>query len=139
MKKSVLLVEDNESIRENTCELLELEGYEVIIATDAFKGLELVKLRLPDLILCDILMPGMDGYTFLQTIKNDLRHSTIPLIFFTAYSEPSEIKKGMSMGAVDYLVKPFDGDQLIGIVRKNMSAEIPGDDIRSSLSISKRS
>jgi len=126
MKKLILLVEDSEPIRENTSELLELAGYEMVIATDAYNALELVKLKPPDLILCDISMPGMDGYTFLQTIKDNSQLSSIPFIFFTAYSEPSEIKKGFLMGAVDYLVKPFDGDQLVEMVKKNLSAETVG-------------
>jgi CheY-like chemotaxis protein len=124
MKKCILLIEDNEPIRENTAELLELDNYEVIVATDGYEGLEMLQARKPDLILCDILMPKMDGYDFLRAMRKDYRFSSLPFIFFTAYSEKKDIEKGIQMGATDYLVKPFEANELIRLIQKYLPKEV---------------
>ena len=126
MKRCILLIEDNEVIRENTREILELSDFEVIAASGGIKGLELLQIKKPDLILCDILMPEMNGYEFFQAIQKDHDVSSIPFIFLTAYSEKKDVEKAMSMGAEDYIVKPFDADDLVALVRKYLPELIQG-------------
>lgn len=118
MKQCILLLEDNDFIRENAVELLELADYDVVAAEDGAKGLELLKTIKPDLILCDIQMPGMNGYEFFTTIKVDKSIASIPFIFLTAHSEKRDIEKALELGALDYIVKPFDADELIRVVGK---------------------
>ena len=116
MKKFILLIEDNEPIRENTAELLELADYEVLAANGGKNGLEMISERKPDLILCDIAMPQMDGYEFLRAVREDYGLSSTPFIFFTAFSEKSDIQKGLKLGANDFVVKPFEPDELISLI-----------------------
>ncbi len=113
MKNIILVVEDNEPIRDNTIELLELSNYKVISACNGKEGLCLALEQIPDLILCDIQMPEMDGYLLLELIRKEpsLAHSRF--IFFTASAEKKEISKGMDMGADGYIVKPFSGEELL--------------------------
>jgi CheY-like chemotaxis protein len=118
MKRCILLIEDNESIRENTAEFLDLCGYEMLVATDGNEGFEMIRVKKPDLILCDILMPNMNGYDFLQAVKKDDGLSSIPVIFFTAYSETVDVQKGLQMGAADYIIKPFDPELLVTLIQK---------------------
>jgi CheY-like chemotaxis protein len=120
MGKTILLIEDNEPLRENTIELLELANYDVLVAENGFAALELIKTKTPDLILCDIMMPEMDGYEFLKNITGDRQPVPVPFIFFTAYSEKTDIQKGMQMGATDYIVKPFNADELIGLIQQHL-------------------
>jgi CRP/FNR family cyclic AMP-dependent transcriptional regulator len=124
MKQCVLLVEDNGPIRENTAELLELFDYAVIVAKDGEQALEMITEKKPDLILCDIMMPKMDGYEFLKIIRQEYQLNNIPFIFFTAYSEKIEMQKGLQMGASDYIVKPFEPDILIFTIRKYLPAQV---------------
>jgi CRP/FNR family transcriptional regulator, cyclic AMP receptor protein len=124
MKKCILLVEDNDPMRENTAELLELSNYEVIVARDGKQGLKMFLARNPDLILCDIMMPGMNGYEILRTLREDYRIFSTPFIFLTAYSEKKDIEKGLQMGATDYMIKPFDGDDLINLIHKHLPEQV---------------
>lgn len=128
MKRRILLIEDNDVIRENIIEILELSDFEVIAASDGIKGLELLQFKKPDLILCDILMPQMNGYDFFQAIQQDQNVSSIPFIFLTAYSEKKDVETALSMGAQDYIVKPFDADDLVALVRKYLPELIQGFD-----------
>ena len=116
--KRILLVEDNIAIRENTTELLELAHYEVIAASNGQEGLDMAVREKPDLILCDIMMPEIDGYHFLEILRSKSIFRTTPFLFFTASAEQSEIRKGLEAGANDYITKPFDADQLIELVVK---------------------
>lgn len=124
MKHCILLLEDNDFIRENIIEILELSNYEVLSTTDGAKGLELLQTRRPDLILCDILMPGMDGYDFFVATRTDPVISSIPFIFLTAYSEKKDIEKAFGMGAKGYIIKPFDADDLTQVVKKHLNEPI---------------
>lgn len=110
--KTILLIEDNNDIRENTIEILELNGYNVIAASNGIIGIDLAKNRLPDLILCDIMMPDADGYEVLTQIKKEEATMTIPFVFVTASVEKKAIDKGIEMGANGYLRKPFDTEEL---------------------------
>ncbi|MGZ8524218.1 MAG: response regulator [Chitinophagaceae bacterium] len=114
--KKILLVEDNEDIRNNTAEILELSGYKVIVAENGKRGVELAIEHKPDLIICDIMMPVLDGYGVLHAVhKNDEIKNT-PFIFLTARTERSDFRKGMELGADDYITKPFDGTELLNAV-----------------------
>ena len=124
MKQCVLLIEDNDPIRENTAELLELSDYDVILAKDGGQALEMIGEKKPDLILCDIMMPKMNGYEFLKIIKQEYPLTNIPFIFLTAYSEKIEMQKGLQMGASDYIVKPFEPDALILTIRKYLPEQV---------------
>lgn len=114
--KKILLIEDNDNIRNNTAEILELSNYEVIVAEDGKTGIEKAIEHKPDLIICDIMMPGLDGYGVLHAVhKNDTIKNT-PFIFLTAKTERSDFRKGMELGADDYITKPFDGTELLNAV-----------------------
>ena len=114
--KTVLIIEDNDDIRENTCELLELEGYKVLFADNGSTGLILAKNDIPDIILCDIMMPGANGYEVFDALKSDLKTSAIPLIFISASVEKKDIETGLNMGARGYIQKPFDPKELFDAI-----------------------
>lgn len=116
MAETILVIEDCETIRENTAELLELAGYTIIKAQNGKEGLELAKKNKPDLILCDIMMPELDGYGVLQALENIPETAGTPFVFITAKSEKSDIRTGMDLGADDYLIKPFQGNDLLKVV-----------------------
>jgi DNA-binding response OmpR family regulator len=123
--KKILLIEDNDDIRNNTAEILELSNYRVIVAENGKTGVEKALEHLPDLIICDIMMPLLDGYGVLHAVhKNDNIKNT-PFIFLTARTERSDFRKGMELGADDYITKPFNGTELLNAVdsrlRKNDS------------------
>jgi len=124
MKQCILLIEDNDPIRENTMEWLELSGYEIMVACGGNDALKMMATKKPDLILCDIMMPQMDGYEFLKIIKQEYQLASIPFIFFTAYSEKKDIERGLQMGATDYIVKPFEPDQLVVTIRKYLPERV---------------
>lgn len=111
--QKILVIEDNMDVRENIVEILELSNYEVAQAPNGKEGVKAAKKELPDLILCDIMMPEMDGYEVLYMLGKDPKTSVIPFIFLTAKSEKSDFRQGMSLGADDYLTKPFDDMQLL--------------------------
>lgn len=120
MNKKVLLIEDNEQIRENTAEILELAGYTVAAAPNGKEGIELVYKEKPDLIICDIMMPVLDGYGVLHMLSKNDETAGIPFIFLTAKAERSDFRKGMEMGADDYLTKPFDDIELLSAVESRL-------------------
>ena len=120
MEKTILLIEDNMEMRENTAEILELAQYRVLTATNGKEGVRLAHAHLPDLIICDIMMPELDGYGVLHMLSKDSKTASIPFIFLTAKSEKSDFRKGMSMGADDYLTKPFDDVELLNVVETRL-------------------
>jgi CheY-like chemotaxis protein len=117
----ILYIDDNRDMRENGTEILELEGFEVIIAHDGLQGFNMAKERVPDVILCDIIMPIQDGYETIKQVKNDDILSKIPFIFVTASAEKSEMSKGLELGAFAYIRKPFDGEELITTVKQSLT------------------
>lgn len=121
--KTLLLIEDNSELRENTFELLELEGYNVVAVDNGIKGLALAKEKLPDIILCDIWMPGISGYDVLTELKNNAETSRIPFVFFTASAEKSEVEAGLGMGADGYIRKPFDAEELYEMIARLVDGE----------------
>ncbi|QEE49818.1 response regulator [Flavobacterium alkalisoli] len=109
----VLIIEDNDSIRENIIEVLTLSGYEVDTAINGKIGIDKALKNKPDIILCDIMMPELDGYGVLYILNKNPETQTIPFIFLTAKADKSDIRKGMELGADDYLTKPFDDAELL--------------------------
>ncbi|MFO1463294.1 MAG: response regulator [bacterium] len=112
----IVLIEDDRAIRENTAEILGLAKYQVFTAENGKQGVQRVKEILPDLVLCDIMMPELDGYGVLHILSKDPKTACIPFIFLTAKVEKGEIRKGMELGADDYLTKPFDEAELLNAV-----------------------
>ncbi len=109
----ILLIEDNEDIIDMTADILELEGYKVSKAFDGKEGFEMATELIPDLIICDVMMPKMDGYEVFEKLNQNAKTAVIPFIFLTAKSEKSDVRKGMNVGADDYLIKPFEAKELI--------------------------
>jgi DNA-binding response OmpR family regulator len=114
--KHILLIEDNKEVRENTAEILELAGFKITTAADGKKGIEEVKKEKPDLIICDIMMPVLDGYGVLHLLGKNEETANVPFIFLTAKTERLEIRKGMDMGADDYITKPFEKTELLNAI-----------------------
>ena len=111
--KKILLIEDNKDVRENTAEILELANYKVLAADNGKIGVEIALKEKPDLIICDIMMPVLDGYGVLHMLGKQAETAGIQFIFLTAKTERTDIRKGMEMGADDYLTKPFDDIELL--------------------------
>ncbi len=114
--KKILLIEDNLEVRENTSEILSLANYDVITAENGKIGVELAQSERPDLIICDIMMPELDGYGVLHILSKSEATAAIPFIFLTAKTEKIDIRKGMNLGADDYLTKPFDDTDLLNAI-----------------------
>jgi CRP-like cAMP-binding protein/ActR/RegA family two-component response regulator len=132
----ILLIEDNNDVRENTAEILELANYTVVTAENGKVGVEKAMQEKPDLIICDIMMPVLDGYGVLHMINKHEDLKNIPFIFLTAKAERGDFRKGMEMGADDYITKPFTDIELLNsiesrlrkveLIRKNYSTDIKG-------------
>lgn len=118
--KKILLIEDNDEVRENTAEILGLSNYQVSSASNGKQGVEMALQDPPDLVICDIMMPGLDGYGVLHALNKHQQTASIPFIFLTAKSEMSDFRKGMGMGADDYITKPFDGTELLNAVETRL-------------------
>jgi len=118
--KKILLIEDNDDIRENTAEILELSNYKVIVAENGKVGVEKAIEHTPDLIVCDIMMPGLDGYGVLHAVHKNEAIKNTPFIFLTAKTERSDFRKGMELGADDYITKPFEGIELLNAVESRL-------------------
>ncbi len=114
--KKILLIEDNDDIRKNTAEILELSNYKVIVAENGKIGVEKALQYEPDLIICDIMMPELDGYGVLHAVQKNNSIKNTPIIFLTARSERDDFRKGMELGADDYITKPFSGTELMNAV-----------------------
>lgn len=120
MSGRVLVVEDDPLIRANVLELLSEEGFEGISARDGADGIALAKARVPDLVICDIALPKLDGYAVLRAIRDDPAIASTPFIFLTAKAERADVRTGMNLGADDYLTKPFTARDLLDAVRIRM-------------------
>lgn len=116
----ILLIEDNDDIRENVVEILELSNFEVYAANNGRQGVELALKHKPDIILCDIMMPEMDGYGVLEALNTHPDSNATPFIFLTAKAERVDIRKGMELGADDYLTKPFDDVELLRAIESRL-------------------
>ena len=118
--KTILLIEDNDDIRSNMAEILELANYKVIIAANGTQGLEIAIENKPDLIICDIVMPLFDGYGVLHAIHHHDVLKNTPFIFLTAKTERADFRKGMELGADDYMTKPFTAADLLNAVESRI-------------------
>ena len=121
MIKTVLLIEDDSALRENTAEMLELSGYAVITAPNGRVGIEKAKAEHPQVIVCDIMMPEVDGYGVLDSLSHDQDTQHIPFIFLSAKTEHKEIRKGMDLGADDYITKPFEESELLSAIESRLA------------------
>lgn len=118
--KTLLVIDDNTEIRENTAEILTLAGYKTLTAENGKRGVEVATKEKPDLIVCDIMMPELDGYGVLHLLKKNNTTEQIPFIFLTAKSERSDFRKGMEMGADDFITKPFDDLELLKAIETRL-------------------
>lgn len=129
--KTILLIEDNPDIRENTAEILTLSHYNVRTAENGETGVKLAFEILPDLILCDITMPVLDGFGVFMELNKNIATAGIPFIFLTAKSQTGDVQKGFNLGADDYIVKPFDDKILLSIIEARIKKnEIIKDQLR---------
>jgi len=117
---SILVIDDNKDLRENAAEILELAGYKTFTAESGKKGVETALKEKPDVIVCDIMMPELDGYGVLHLLRKNPGVENIPFIFLTAKTERSDFRKGMEMGADDYLTKPFEGIELLNAIEMRL-------------------
>ncbi len=120
LKRKILIIEDNTDVRETTADMVELANYEVITAKDGTIGVKKAIQYIPDLILCDIMMPGLSGYDVFKALHEDNKTKSIPFVFLTAKSERGDIRKGMNMGADDYLTKPFEEKELLDTISSRL-------------------
>lgn len=118
--KRILVIDDEPKIRAHTAELLRLEGYDVVEAKNGREGVEKARATPPDLIVCDITMPEMNGHRVLETLRADARTALVPFVFLTGWSEQADLRTGMNLGADDYLVKPVVPDDLLASVRARL-------------------
>ena len=114
--KTILLIEDDADVRENTAEILELAHYRVLKAANGKQGVDLARKEMPDLVLCDIMMPDLDGYGVLHMLGRSPETAEIPFIFLSAKAERSDVRRGMELGADDYLTKPFEESELLNAI-----------------------
>lgn len=114
--KTILLIEDDAGVRENTAEILELAHYRVLKAANGKEGVEQARKEMPDLILCDIMMPDLDGYGVLHMLGRTPETAEIPFIFLSAKAERGDVRRGMELGADDYLTKPFEESELLNAI-----------------------
>ena len=121
--KTILVIEDNAAICENACEILEQEGYRAIFALNGKEGIGLAKQNRPDLILCDIMMPGEDGFEVFDALGKDPETVQIPFIFLTASAEKKEIEAGLGMGAKAFILKPFEDKDFFGTIARCLTAD----------------
>ncbi len=124
--KKILVIEDNYEVRENLCEILELSGYDIISAPNGVEGVKAATTGDPDLIICDVMMPELDGFGVLKILNKNPKTNGIPFIFLTAKAEKTDFRKGMGLGADDYITKPFDDTELLEAIemRLQRSAKI---------------
>ncbi|MDR3716418.1 MAG: response regulator [Puia sp.] len=118
--KKILLIEDHDELRENVAEILELSNYQVLKAKNGKMGVETALKERPDLIICDVIMPGLDGYGVLYSLQQHPATSGIPFIFLSAKMDKTDIRRGMMAGADDYLIKPFDGIELLKAIETSL-------------------
>lgn len=118
--KRILVIDDEAKLRQQIAELLRSEGYQVVEARNGREGVERARRELPDLVLCDITMPEMNGHRVLETLRNEPRTAHLPFVFLTGWNEQQDQRTGMNLGADDYLTKPFVPDELLAAVRARL-------------------
>jgi DNA-binding NarL/FixJ family response regulator len=118
--KRILVIEDESEMRRNLATVLRLENYQPLTAENGRRGVELAKKENPDLILCDVMMPELDGFGVLEALRQDPRLALIPFIFLTAKSEKDDLRSGMNLGADDYLTKPVAKGELLSAIEARL-------------------
>ena len=118
--KKILVIEDNQAVRENLEEILILANYQALTAENGKSGVEIAIRELPDMIICDVMMPELDGYGVLHILSRTPSTADIPFIFLTAKTEKEDFRKGMTLGADDYISKPFDSMQLLDTIENRL-------------------
>lgn len=118
--KKILIIEDDAIMRELIQQILEIEGFSTITAENGWFGLQMVEQYQPDLIICDVMMPRLDGYSLIQTLRQDPVTATIPFIFLTAKVERCDLRQAMELGADDYLTKPFEDHELLQAIKTQL-------------------
>ena len=121
--KRILIIEDEPEMRRNLATILRLEHFEPVAAENGRVGIELARRERPDLILCDVMMPELDGYEVLQALRSDPATVTTPFIFLTARGEKPDIRAGMNLGADDYLTKPVAKADLLAAIRSRLERQ----------------
>jgi two-component system, sensor histidine kinase and response regulator len=140
----ILVIEDEGPVRANILELLEAEGFGVMGAANGFAGVQQAREHLPDLIICDVMMPGLDGLGVLAALREDMATATIPFIFLTARTERTDLRMGMELGADDYLTKPFTRAELLKAINTRLAKQVTVsekyqkkmEDLRDSITLS---
>ena len=118
---TILVIEDQAQMRKNLVTILQMEHFEVLSAENGRQGVELAKAHRPDLILCDVMMPELDGFGVVEALRADNELATLPVIFLTAKGDKSDVRAGMNLGADDYLVKPVTREDLLAAVRVRLA------------------
>ncbi|MDX2255884.1 MAG: response regulator [Pseudanabaenaceae cyanobacterium bins.39] len=121
--KKILLIEDNPNVLLNTARMLQAEGYVVITANNGRDGIEMAQQSIPSLIICDIMMPEVDGYGVIKALRNNSATTAIPFIFLSAKSDKADFRQGMELGSDDYLTKPFTRDELLGAIKAQFNKQ----------------
>ena len=119
--KKIVVIEDQPQMRRNICLILTMEGYEIQSAADGGSGLDLIQQHHPDLVICDVRMPGIGGHEVLQRLRADPATATLPFVFLTANGEREDIRGGMNLGADDYLTKPVTREDLLATVSSRLT------------------
>jgi signal transduction histidine kinase len=136
----IMIIEDESELREEVEEILKFKNYDVVSASNGKEGFEKIMNNIPDLILCDILMPEMNGFELFENLKKNSYTSNIPFIFITALNDRKNLRKGMESGADDYLVKPFTGNELLNTVetrlKKSRENQLQIEKLKESLAVS---
>ena len=112
----ILVIEDDENIRESLVELLEMKSYVLLSADNGIQGLEKAKSEKPDLILCDVMMPGLNGYEVIEAVRRTAELSRVPFVFLSAKAMENDVERGIKLGANIYLTKPFRAQELFSVV-----------------------
>ncbi len=120
---SILVIEDEAQVRANLVEILELGGYEARATSDGAAGVQLATDRPPDLIICDVMMPQLDGFGVLAALREQPQTATVPFVFLTARIERADVRRGMDLGADDYLTKPFTPDEVLAAVTSRLDKQ----------------
>jgi DNA-binding response OmpR family regulator len=123
MKKTVLVIEDSSDVRSLISDMLEMSGFECMLAENGLIGVEMARRHRPDLILCDVRMPELDGYGTLEALRKDEATASLPFIFLTGLCDTQQMRQGMVLGADEYLTKPFTVAELICAVNARLEKE----------------